>query len=328
MTVRTGEIAADVAWARPPVIPAALILGYSGPAFAGLGQIQSWGKPFLLGYESITTRAYSGTDGGIADAQQLISVARTIPGYVEGNCGLWFCAADENSTPAWALSFITEYAAAFTATVRAVGWYPQVELPYGNPEAFNAALAGIAQAGGTGGAWGVGTWRCGEGGGPNQPPADSDAWLLQSGNTPGPADGTDLDWLYVPLDKFGAWGGPAPTPLIALEDNMNIIISPSHCFSIQGSVKLRDFVGDRSFLGLPADAIDYSHSTTPNIAFAPVTDFEADVLLAGSENILHPPVAPAGPCPDCPPVTGVPDSVKTAAVSLQAAAKNLVDALA
>lgn len=213
MTVRTGEVAADVAWGRPGSIPADLILGYSGPAFPGVAWIQAWGKPFLLGYESTTTRAYAGGDAGAQDADQWVSVARSIPGYLEGRCGFWICCADANSTPAWALPNITEYARRFTVRVVAEVGVPVPGLGYGNPDASAAGAAGITAGGAFGMRWGVGTWGEGEGANPGRPPADSDAALIQSGNTPGPADGTDLDWLYQPLSTFAAFGGPASTPI-------------------------------------------------------------------------------------------------------------------
>lgn len=229
MNARTPLIAADVAWgARGIGIPAELILGYSGPAYAGLDQIRAWAKPFLLGYESTTTRSYAGGDAGQADIEQLISVARTIPGYLKGGCGFWMCAADETSTPAWAWPGITDYFRRATARYLAEIGQPPAVPPYGNRDAVAAAHAGIVAGGGIPLDWGVGTWGYGEGRGANQPPDVSDAAMLQSGNTPGPAEGTDLDWLYVPLERFRAWGGPtpAPSPLPSTseEDDMRIVV--------------------------------------------------------------------------------------------------------
>lgn len=205
MSELTGKTGADVAWARPADIPADVILNYSGPAFAGLEQIRAWGKPYLLGFESTTTRAYAGYDAGVVDAQQLRGVAATIPGYLESSCGAWYCAADERSTPAWALGGITDYGRAFRDV-----FGPTVPLiGYGNPDARRAAAAG---SGAPFLPWGIGTWGEGEGGYPNQPPASSECALVQSGNTAGPAPGTDLNWLYQPLELFRAYGGPAGAP--------------------------------------------------------------------------------------------------------------------
>jgi hypothetical protein len=113
------------------------------------------------------------------------------------------CAADASSTDAFYVSNITQYFAAWRSVLGA----SRVIWAYGNPTAVEAAIAGGATI-----RWGVGTWGYGEGGGPYQMPTSSGADILQSGNTPGPADGTDYNALYAPLSTFAAWGGPSPTP--------------------------------------------------------------------------------------------------------------------
>lgn len=202
MNTRTGERACDVGF--PPhatSLPVALATFYNGAAMPDVSIIQGWNIPALMFFESDPTRAYAGFDAGVTDAQYTRGVAQRI-GY-PATCGVGFCAADARSTPAQFLANIGQYAA---------GWrtvFPVVPLtPYGNPDARRAAAAG---AGGAVNQWGIGTWDEGEGGGPNQPPDQSECALLQSGNTPGPAPGTDLDWLYAPVAVFGAWGGPVPT---------------------------------------------------------------------------------------------------------------------
>lgn len=222
MTAFTGGIACDIAWARPATIPCPII-NYSGPAFAGVEQLAAWGQPYMVGFESATTRAYAGGDAGAEDARALLDVLRTIPGYLEGNHSTWMCAADANSTPAWALPGVTDYFARAADEFLAVGYRPHITFGYGNPEASRAARAGIATRGLRGERWGIGTWREGEGYGANTPPAASTAAMLQSGNTPGPADGTDLDWLYLPLEELGFYGGPAGGALsidVSQEDTM------------------------------------------------------------------------------------------------------------
>jgi len=210
MNDRTDRIAADVAWSRPPDIPADLILNYSGPAFAGVEWINRWGKPYLLGFESTTTRAYAGGDAGAVDARQLLGVMRSIPGYLERRCGFWVCAADSPSTPGWALDQVTEYCRRFAAVIVAeVGEVPA--LAYGNVDAARAGARGLTAAGAIGREWGVGTWGYGEGGSANRPPRISSAALIQSGNTPGPAEGTDLNWIFTELGAFAAHGGPRTT---------------------------------------------------------------------------------------------------------------------
>lgn len=200
MGARTGQTGADVAWARPSEIPADLILGYSGPARPTVEQINAWGKPFLLGFESATTRAYAGRDAGIADAQWHESRARDL-GY-PADCGTWVCAADTPSTPAVFWPAIRDYFAAWRSVIGPT----RPLLAYGNRDAVREALAGGATL-----AWGVGTWGYGETSW-GAPPAESDAHLIQSGNNPGPAEGTDLNWLYCPLELFAAWHGPTPAP--------------------------------------------------------------------------------------------------------------------
>ncbi len=233
MSARTSLVLADVAWARPENLGAVVdgILGYSGPAFPGLDWIRHWGKPFLLGFESSTTRAYAGGDAGAEDARQLISVARTLPGYIENNCGAWWCSADSPNTPGWAVPGCTEYARRFVLECIGIGWRPTIGLPYGNRDASSAGVAGAIAAGIGSGMWGVGTWNFGEGGGAFQLPSDSDAVILQSGNTPGPADGTDYDALYRPLEELGFYGGPiATTPAVTtqpLEEHMELVTVPT-----------------------------------------------------------------------------------------------------
>lgn len=219
MAARTGQTGADVAWARPPVIPADLILGYSGPARPTVEQINAWGKPFLLGFESATTRAYAGWDAGIADAQWHESRAREL-GYPP-ECGTWVCAADTPSTPAVFWPAIRDYFAAWRSVIGPT----RPLLAYGNRDAVREALAGGATL-----AWGVGTWGYGETSW-GAPPAESDAHLIQSGNNPGPAEGTDLNWCYAPLEVFGAWHGPTATipappsePVPEEENSMRYVI--------------------------------------------------------------------------------------------------------
>lgn len=230
MTARLPLLCGDVAWGARGLSmgPYDLVNGYSGPAFPGLDQIHAWGKPFLLGFESATTRAYAGGDAGAVDAQELIGVARTLPGYLEAHCGFWMCAADANSTPAWALGNITDYFRRASLEILSAGWVPARGFGYGNRDAAMAATDGIVAAGLPGDEWGVGTWGYGEGGGTNQLPGDSDAALVQSGNTPGLVDGTDLNAMYQPLDYFGAYGGPAAdvpsAPTAPPEDEMLIVI--------------------------------------------------------------------------------------------------------
>ena len=208
MSARTGELAADVAWARPPAIPVALICGYNGSARPSAEQVAAWGRPFLCGFESDVVRSYAGGDAGEADAAFSCRSFDEL-GYPR-ECGSWVCAADASSTPAQYLANVTEYGRRYALRMIA-GGRPGPLLAYGNPAAVEAMVAGFRAAGVTGLRWGVGTWGYGEGRGPNQPPAEADVELLQSGNTPGPADGTDLDWLYAPVDVFRAWGGPAPS---------------------------------------------------------------------------------------------------------------------
>lgn len=220
MNVRTGEIAHDVAWARPPAIPGALINVYNGAARPTKEQVDAWGKPVLMGFESATTRSYAAGDAGEADAAFSCTSFDEV-GYPR-ECGSWICAADANSTPPQFLANITDYGRRYALRM-IVGGRSGPILAYGNPDAVEAMCAGIRDAGLVALRWGVGTWGYGEGGGPNQPPAEADAELVQSGNTPGQAEGTDLNWLYAPVSIFAAWGGPTVTPTnpYLMEDSMD-----------------------------------------------------------------------------------------------------------
>lgn len=222
MNDRTGEIAADVAWSRPAAIPAALILGYNGAARADRAQVDAWGRPFLMGFESATTRSYAGGDAGEADAAFSCRSFDEVGYPLE--CGSWVCAADSSSTPGQFLANIEEYGYRYALRMIAGGRTGPITA-YGNPDAVEAMCRGIRRAGLLAIRWGVGTWGYGEGRGANQPPNEADAELVQSGNTPGPAEGTDHNWLYADVATFAAWGGPAPAPpdlswLVAEEDDM------------------------------------------------------------------------------------------------------------
>lgn len=228
MGARQPEIVADVAWgARGVPIPAHGLRVYSGPAWPGMGQLDAWGVPWEVGYESVTTRAYAGHDAGWVDAGQLIGRLRAeCPAYIEQGCSVWFCAADASSTPAWALGQITGYAQGFAARCDAEGFHPATIDPYGNRDAVYAARAGLPP--GRCNLWGVGTWGFGEGGGAYLMPASSDAAVLQSGNTPGPAPDTDYNAVYVPFADLHLMGGPEPVPvpkgspmLILVQDGPN-----------------------------------------------------------------------------------------------------------
>ena len=212
---RTGQIAGDVAFGTPGAIPTDLICGYSGAAAKPRAQIDAWGRPYLPGFESDPVRAYAGGNGyGAADADQLVGYMDR-EGFPPGN-GYWFCAADSPSTPAQYLANVTAYAQDFVTRMRAHG-RTGPGTPYGNRAAIFAARDGVIAAGSPVNLWGVGPWGFGEGGYANQPPDTCDADLLQSGNTPGPAPGTDLDWLYAPISRFAALGGP-PTPASSSEE--------------------------------------------------------------------------------------------------------------
>lgn len=256
MNTRTGELACDVGFPpHPGKVPVALANIYSGAARPDPATIKGWGVPVLLGFEATTTYSYGGAGNVDAAADQLLGAAQAI-GYPSG-CGFWICAADENSTPA---QYLPNIEAHFGRWRERLG--PVPITPYGNPDAIYAAARG---AGGLINLWGVGTWNGGEGGGPNQPPAQSPFSLLQSGNTPGPAPGTDLDWLYVPVANFAAWGGPAPAP--APEEDMDILVqdrnqpagTPAYVLfmehgrgwkrAVSGDEALGGLLGDEAFLG-------------------------------------------------------------------------------
>lgn len=211
MNTRTGELAADVAWARPGGIPVALIAGYNGPARPTVEQIKAWDRPFLCGFESDVVRSYAGGAAGEVDAAFSCRSFDEL-GYPR-DCGSWVCAADASSTPAQYLANIEEYGYRYALRMMIGGRFGPI-LVYGNPDAVEALCRGIRRTGLVALRWGVGTWGYGEGRGPDQPPNEADVELLQSGNTPGPAEGTDLDWLYASLEVFHAWGGPTtPTPV-------------------------------------------------------------------------------------------------------------------
>lgn len=221
MNARTGELAHDVAWARPPAIPGALILGYNGAARPTKAEIDAWGRPFLCGFESATTRSYAGGDAGWADGEFSVRSFAELGYPIE--CGSWVCAADSPSTPAQFLPNVEAYGLNYARRLIAAGRLGPL-LVYGNPDAVEALCRGVRAAGLVALRWGVGTWGYGEGGGANMPPAQADAELVQSGNTPGQADGTDLNWLYAAVAVFGAWGGPPLTSTIELylEDGMTL----------------------------------------------------------------------------------------------------------
>lgn len=234
MNTRTGELAADVAWARPASIPVALILGYNGAARPTMAQVAAWGRPFLCGFESATTRAYAGGDAGEADAAFSCSSFDEL-GYPR-ECGSWVCAADSPSTPAQFLPNVREYGRRYALRQIAGGRSGPIAA-YGNPAAVEALCAGIRDAGLVALRWGVGTWGYGEGRGPNMPPDDADCELMQSGNTPGPAEGTDLNWLYAPVSAFAPLGGPAaPPPAKKKGHHMELVISPTRALTHLGGV--------------------------------------------------------------------------------------------
>lgn len=216
MNQRTGEIAADAAWPaadQGPNPPVALMLVYNGSARPPRPVVDAWNRPTLMGFESSTTRAYAGGDAGEQDSGW--SCDRYDEWGYGRDLGSWVCAADTPSTPGQFLPNITEYGRRYALRQIAGGRFGPITW-YGNPAAVEAACAGCRAAGVIALRWGVGTWGYGEGGGPNQPPAQADAELIQSGNTPGPlAVPSDLNWLYVVVSTFAAYAGgaaPAPTP--------------------------------------------------------------------------------------------------------------------
>lgn len=286
MSARTSLVLADVAWARPDNLGQVVdaILGYSGPAFPGIDWIRHWGKPFLLGFESSTTRAYAGGDAGAEDARQLIDVARTLPGYVESGCGLWWCSADSPSTPAWALPGCTEYGRRFVLECLTADWRPTITLPYGNRAASSAGVTGAIAAGVTSAMWGVGTWDFNEGRGAYQLPDDSDAAVLQSANTPGPADGTDYDALYRPLEELGFYGGPIAAPIPRGRPEMFVGLKQrgtSNVYDaawVDGGVVIRWFDADElaplGFLQVPKPALDFAERE-PKCRIEVVSEWDA-----------------------------------------------------
>lgn len=202
-------VIADVAWgARGVAIPAQALHVYSGPAWPGMAQLNAWALPWMIGYEGTEERAYGGAPAADQDMPQLIGRLRNeCPDYMTLGCGFWFCGADRSSTPEWALPLVAEYGARMVAIALDNGWVPRAALCYGNRAVSFAGCANIVQI--PRGPWGVGTWGFGEGGGPYMLPASSDAWVLQSGNTPGPVPGdTDFNGCYVDLAALGYYGGP------------------------------------------------------------------------------------------------------------------------
>lgn len=284
MTAQLTERWGDIAWARPwSVAPYVGMSIYSGPAFPGLEWIRRWNVPVILGYESTEERAYSGEAGGRVDARQLISVARTLPGYVEAGCSFWMCAADRSRTPAWALPQITGYFRVATLEILDSGWAPARGFGYGNRDAALAATDGIVAAGVAGDEWGVGTWLYGEGSWPNALPAESDAALLQSGNTPGLVDGTDCNAMYQPLSYFAAYGGPAaePEPVVIPtqpddeEDSMRYLVT-----SDGGHAKKNDIVctdGDSIWVGFRAGEWDpFTNNPLAHCSWMPMSGEHID----------------------------------------------------
>jgi hypothetical protein len=284
VSARTGEAALDVAFVRPPgPYPVALAMGYNGAALPSRAEVDAWACPTCLGFESAVDRSFAGYDAGVADANFTADVFDAW-GYPK-DCGWWVCAHDGSSTPAWALPNITGYGQGFASTMRARG-YTGPGTAYGENAAVDSMCAGIAAARSTPLRWRVGTWGNGEGGGPNQPPADCDCELLQSGNTPSVVPNADHDWLYAPVSTFAALNGPASAPPTPPEEDSVIYLSDHHCFLALGALKGRDFTGDRSYMGLPADAIAYANSTTPPTPFRLVSDVEAEAFMGVSKALL------------------------------------------
>lgn len=331
MSALTDDRALDIAWARPASIPCPLI-NYSGPAFAGLEQLLAWGQPFIIGFESSTTRAYAGYAEGRVDARALLDVLRTIPDYLSGNYSTWMCAADANSTPAWALPGVQDYFAGAADEFLAIGYRPKITFGYGNPEASAAAVAGVNGRGLRGERWGIGTWREGEGGGPNQPPAVSTAAMLQSGNTPGPAEGTDLDWLYLPIAQLGFNNGPSsPTPARSETDmdicwgkNMN---GDTQTWLANGSVASHQFTGAPGAYGIPQDALDY-HAANPTVEIRLVSPGVLDTLYASRPEVLTAAIARAVATPGSGPTPPDTTAIEAAIVAADTAIEQAKQALA
>lgn len=276
MNVRTGELAADVAfeWASIATPPVALILGYNGAARPTMARVDEWGRPFLCGFESVVDRATAGGDAGEADAAYSCSRFDEM-GYAR-ELGSWVCAADTTSTAPWLLGNVTEYGRRYALRMIAGGRSGPLTA-YGNPAAVEALCAGIRAAGLVALRWGVGTWGYGESGG-GIPPSTADAELIQSGNNPGPVPGTDLNWLYVPVSTFAPYGAApeTPAPPAPTEGTMEILVGqletpkawgpipvPAHTqvallFGPTGRI-MGTWAGDGPF-GIPQGAVDWKNA--------------------------------------------------------------------
>jgi len=148
-------------------------------------------------FESLTTRAFAGFSAGAEDAVWAQGRVSEV-GY-PASCTFAVCAADTPEVSGYE-GQISQY---FTGWKSVVG-SSRLLLSYGSKQANDASAQGGAE-----GPWGVGTWNYGEGRGSYQLPDDPlGAWLLQSGNTPGPLPDTDYNRIYVPIDQLRAWGGP------------------------------------------------------------------------------------------------------------------------
>lgn len=304
MNARTGELSLDGAWGIDVNVPSnpgvAMCNAYNGAALPSKAWADSLGRPVLLGFESAVDRAFSGAQGAASDSPFSADVYDRW-GY-PFECGSWFCAHDGNSTPSWALANITDYGDRYCTIQLERGRHGPL-TPYGNPAAIAAAVAGIVRAGGTFARWGVGTWGNGEGGGPNQPPAQADCEQLQSGNTSGPYPGTDLNWLYADLSVFAPYGLvlPAPKPKLPEESDMVVVHGPQQTLAgnrrsilFQGGVPMHSWYGP-SAMGKVKEAADYAASVVPPIPeFTIHSDDPADEVFAAMVALADHPAAPGG----------------------------------
>lgn len=236
------------------------VLVYCGPARPSvpwLHEMVDNGVAVIFIFESSTTRAFAGYDAGVADAKYTLSRVREV-GYPD-ECGIAVCAADTPNVS----GYEGQIAAYFQGWESVTG--PRIKISYGSIVANNAAASGGAE-----GPWGVGTWGYGEASWANARPSDPrGAWLIQSGNTPGPLPDTDLNWLYVPLSQLQPWGGStaAPTP----KENSNMLVGlrkrPDGAYDasiIDGGIAIHAFTGPMAVWGYvtaPADAQQFSVDT-------------------------------------------------------------------
>ncbi len=254
--------------------------GNARPSAGYLAELVAYGIGVMLIQESNPERALEGYGAGVVDGQY---AARRVE---EAGLPDWvtipLCVSDNTAnTPSGAAAAIAiqAYVQGFSD---ACGNH-RIAL-YGNRFAVDAGR-NVAKVVWT---WVPSTWYAN----------DSDG-MWQMANIPSPLDGTDLNWILIPLAQVGAWGtsAPAPAPTPETEDDDMYVgwgtDSDGVMFTdkIDGGITTIPFSGTVSQYGFYQDGYDYA--TKYGVKFVLMSADEIAFARLRNWNERHPAPAPA-----------------------------------